>query len=135
MRSLDTNVLLRAILRDDIAQTHIVVELLELPALVTITVVQETFWVLTSHASFSVVAAVDALRRLMALPMINFANSEAVGWALGKAAAGADFADMLHLAQSGAADSFATFDRGIARHADNTTPPVETLQTSTASRP
>lgn len=127
--------LLRAILRDDDAQALIAVELLEMPALVTITVVQETFWVLTSHAGFSVMAAAEALRRLTGLPMITFANVEAVCWALGKAAAGADFADMLHLAQSGAADSFATFDRGIARHAGDSIPPVEILQASTARRP
>lgn len=63
----------------------------------------------------------------MSLETLTFTHAAAVEWALTRAHDGADFADMLHLALSSAADSFATFDRGMARHADASVVAVETF--------
>ncbi len=127
MRSLDSNVLLRALLGDDPVQTPIAERLLAEPALISPTVTLETYWVLTSRARLPAEDAAAMLEMLMTLPGLTFADAGAVRWALARAAAGADFADMLHIATSAGADSFATFDRGIARHAVDSPVPVETL--------
>jgi predicted nucleic-acid-binding protein len=127
LRSLDTNILLRALLGDDPVQSPIAERLLAEPALVGLTVMLETFWVLTARARMPATRAAAMLDMLMAVPALTFADAGAVRWALERAAAGADFADMLHLATSAGADSFATFDRGIAGHENNSPVPVETL--------
>ena len=127
MRSLDTNILLRAMLGDDPVQSPIAERLLAEPALVGLTVTLETFWVLTARARMPATSAAAMLEMLMAVPTLTFADAGAVRWALTRAAVGADFADMLHLATSVGADSFATFDRGIARCAGDSPVPVETV--------
>jgi predicted nucleic-acid-binding protein len=127
LRSLDTNVLLRALLNDDPVQTPIAERLLAEPALISLTVTLETFWVLTSRARLPAAHAAAMFEMLLAIPRLTFADAGAVRWALERVAAGADFADMLHVATSAGADSFATFDHGIARHAANSPVQVETL--------
>ncbi len=127
MRSLDTNILLRALLGDDPVQSPIAERLLAEPALVGLTVALETFWVLTARARMPATSAATMLEMLTAVPTLTFADAGAVRWALAHAAVGADFADMLHLATSAGADSFATFDRGIASHAGDSPVLVETL--------
>lgn len=114
-------------LRDHPRQTPIAVALLHEPALLTVTVTLELFWVLTSRAKIPVPDAVEMICQLMRLPTLEVADAKAVAWALDRAAAGADFADMLHLALSGTADSFITFDRDIARFAADAVVPVEIL--------
>lgn len=127
MRSIDTNVLVRAILDDTPAQTVIATAILSSPCLITPTVVLELVWLLSSSGRQSRAEVVDNLGDLLAVGHIRFAEERAVRWALEKFAAGADFADMLHLALSEGADCFATFDRSIARHATDSPVPVETL--------
>ena len=45
------------------------------------------------------------------------------GWAIDRLEAGADFADMMHIATAAGATSFATFDRGVEQKA-GTAPPI-----------
>ena len=127
MRSLDTNILLRALLGDDPVQSPIAERLLAEPALVGLTVTLETFWVLTARARMPAANAAAMLDMLMKVPNLIFADAGAVRWALARASAGADFADMLHVAASAGADSFATFDRGISGHVSDSAVPIETL--------
>lgn len=51
------------------------------------------------------------LRAFLGLPQVQVADPEAVEAALRGYEAGLDFAEALHLALSGDADEFATFDR------------------------
>lgn len=126
MRSLDTNVLLRALLGDDPVQTPIAERLLAEPAFVGLTVVLETFWVLTARSRMSTANTAAMLTMLVNMPNLTFADVGSVRWALAHTAAGADFADMLHVATSAGADSFVTFDRAIAHHATDAPVAVET---------
>jgi len=127
IRSLDTNVVARLILNDDAAQVAAAVAVLDQPVLVLPTVLQETAWVLESLRDLSRAVIAAQLRDFLTLPTVVAADTGAVGWAIDRYAEGADFADMLHLALSTTADAFTTFDRRIARHADPSVIPVETL--------
>lgn len=127
MRSIDTNVLARFVLRDHPAQSAIADQLLATRCWIGITVTLELWWVLTTVGRYSAVGAAEALTAIAAIDNVVMAHDEAVTWAASRAAQGADFADMLHLALSGGADAFSTFDKGIAAHADGAPVPVETL--------
>lgn len=127
MKSLDTNVLLRAVLWDDERQSETANRYLGGRAYLTVTVLLETQWVLRKLERRARVDVVTSLRDIVALPNLTVAHRDAVMWALDRYAEGADFADMIHLALSGASDGFVTFDVDIARHADASVVPVETL--------
>lgn len=127
MRSLDTNVVVRIILNDDPTQSLMARSVLAAKCLLTTTVVLESFWVLTSVAGLTALQAAAELSDLVDGPTVHAPDLTAINQALAKVAEGADFADMLHLALSGQADCFTTFDRKIARHADDSTIPVELL--------
>jgi predicted nucleic-acid-binding protein len=127
LRSLDTNIIARAVLNDDPVQSPVARRLLAQPAMLLPTVLLEAFWLLSPPQRLSRPGAIAALSSLLDLPALHVPDREAVRFALQRAAAGADFADMLHLALSAGADMFATFDKGIAAHANGAPVPVETL--------
>lgn len=127
LRSLDTNVIARAVLKDDPVQTPIARQILAEPAIVLPSVVMEAYWLINSPHRLSKQETISVLIDLLDLPKLVVSDRDAVLFALKKAVDGADFADMLHLALSGGADTFATFDRAIAAHADGAPVPVETL--------
>lgn len=119
MIAVDTNVVLRFVTNDDQAQADRATEVFEGGAvLVTRTVLLEAEWVLrTSHYRFGRERIASILRKLLGLPGLTVDDPPAVARALDWYEAGLDFADALHLASSGAATEFATFDRKLARRA------------------
>lgn len=114
-------------LQDNAAQAGIANRLLATPCWIGITVTLELWWVLTTAGRFLATGAADALQAIAAMETVTLEHSEPVIWAAQRAAEGADFADMLHLALSAGSDCFATFDKSIARHTENSPVPVETL--------
>jgi predicted nucleic-acid-binding protein len=127
IRSVDTNVLVRLLIEDDEAHRTIVEAIIFGGSILIATVVQEAVWVWTSRYRLTSGDIVPQLMDVLDAPLVRCADRTAISWALAKFETGADFADMLHLALSGAADCFATFDQGIARHTDDDVIPVETL--------
>ena len=127
LRSLDTNIIARAVLNDDPVQSPLARQLIAEPAIVLPSVFMEAFWVLSVPHRLTRPATLDALTRLLDLSTLIVPDRTSVLFALNKAAAGADFADMLHLSLSGGADCFTTFDQRLAGHADGAPVPVETL--------
>jgi predicted nucleic-acid-binding protein len=127
IRSIDTNVVVRLILRDHEQQVAAAVAVLDEAVLLLPTVVQESVWVLESVRDLTRATITAQLRDFLTLPTLIVADADAVAWAIDQYAEGADFADMLHLALSRAADVFTTFDRRIARYADPSVVRVETL--------
>jgi predicted nucleic-acid-binding protein len=118
MRVLDTNVLVRLFVRDNLQQRNIAAGLVKEPFLVLHTVLVELIWVLSSRYNIDRIAFVAELRVLLGAPEARFTSANAVMWALDRYEAGADFADMLHfaLAEELGATSFATFDKRIKPH-------------------
>jgi predicted nucleic-acid-binding protein len=118
MIGLDTNVVVRFLTRDDPAQALRARALIETgAAFVPRTVVLETQWVLRTIYHFERSAIAAALMGLLRLPGVEIEDRPTVARALDWCGQGLDFADALHLASSGRAEAFATFDRALRRRA------------------
>ena len=118
MISLDTNIVLRLLVRDDPAQTAQAAALVrDNEVLVTTTVLLETEWVLRSRYRVPRSTILVGLRRLIRLDRLTVDHPTVAAGALDWFEAGLDLADALHLASSGSATEFATFDRKLARGA------------------
>jgi len=114
--AVDTNVLVRLITKDQAAQAARASRLLQKEQVwVAKTVLLETDWVLRSLYGFAQQDVGDALRKLAGLPSVELEDASAVAQALAWLDAGIDFADGLHLASRGEANSFATFDERFAK--------------------
>ena len=97
------------------------------PALLLSTVVTETVWVL-SGKGWPRAAITAALRRLLLeFEHLLVPDEDALIWATNHFETGGDFADLLHVALSGQASSFATFDRKLERHCDGAPVRIELL--------
>jgi len=127
MISVDTNLLARFLLKDDPVQHRRAVAVLESDAevYIPVTVLLELAWVLKARdATREEILA--ALRGILALPRVRSQHEDAVRIALGWVEAGMDPADALHLALSGKASRFLTFDTALARQSGKlrTQPPA-----------
>ena len=118
MIAVDTNLVVRFLARDDPAQAARAKALIEAqPILLLKTVLLESEWVLRTSFGFDRAAIGEALRRLIGLPGVEVEDRAAVARAFAWFDQGLDFADALHLASSGGAAAFATFDRALRRRA------------------
>lgn len=116
MIGLDTNVVVRVLIRDEPSQTKRALELFESEALwMSKTVLLETEWVLRSAYSLSRGEILEGIRKLLGYPHVKVEDRLVVLRALHWSESGLDFADALHLASVGPADRFATFDGPLAR--------------------
>jgi len=118
MLAVDTNIVVRYLVRDDAAQTARADRLLHTQQILLLkSVILETEWVLRYRYGFDRQAIVASLRALSGLPEVHLEDAPVVAQALTWFSAGMDFADALHLASSGAASRFATFDRAMVSSA------------------
>jgi predicted nucleic-acid-binding protein len=131
MRSVDTNVLVRALVRDDPVQSPRAEALLREAALyVPVTVVLELEWVLRSRYAFTPRRVARAMQLLVAIPNLTVGERDAVLAAAARSASGWDFADALHHALSVGCEDFVTLDHTLARQAvraEDLSPPVTRL--------
>ena len=117
MISLDTNVMVRIVTRDDPDQAEKAKKLIEqadrlwLPK----TVLLETEWVPRYCYGLSREVILLAFWKLLGYRPLTVEDRGAAKQALDWYAAGLDFADALHLASSREAGRFATFDRKLAK--------------------
>jgi predicted nucleic-acid-binding protein len=116
--AVDTNVLVRYLVEDDVRQTDRAEAVLRSGAvMVPNTVLLETEWVLRTSYRFDRSAIADGIKKLLGLPGVQSEDGTTAGQALAWYAQGLDFADALHLASSGRAEAFATFDQALRRKA------------------
>ena len=112
MKALDTNILARYLLGDDLRQAEAAARLLESGErwFVPVTVALELAWVLRSEG----VAKADVITALPGMEW-QFAGEwrQALAWAEG----GLDVADALHLALAGKCEAMLTFDERFAARA------------------
>lgn len=128
MIAVDTNVLARFYLNDDAAQAEWAARLLEKEEVfVPKTVLLELEWVLRGVARVTPAGIARSLTHLLDLPNVHVEDEAAVRTAIGAFSQGMDFGDALHLASSGRARRFATFDARLAKRASRSLPrpPVE----------
>ena len=127
MKAIDTNVLVRFLVKDDVRQASRARKLIESNAIfIPKTVLLETEWVLRYTYEFERAAVNQALEKVCGLSQVTVENTSSVTQALAWHAGGFDFADALHLASSQNAQSFSSFDRSLRQKAKQAhTIPVE----------
>lgn len=112
MRAIDANVVVRYLTRDDpgqAAKARAVVDAGDV--FVGTTVLLETEWVLRSVYGLPSQDVADALRAFAGLPGVSVESPAFLAGALGRARAGMDFADALHLGAATNCEEMLTFDR------------------------
>ena len=118
MRAVDTNVLVRAIVNDDTAQSARAIALLtEAEVFIPVTVILELELVLRSRYAFAPELVAQAIAKITALGNVVVGEQEAVLSAASRAAQGWDFADALHVALSQGCDDFTTLDAELVKRA------------------
>lgn len=121
MRAIDTNVLVRALVRDDDAQSSRAEALLTSgeKLYIPITVILECEWVLRSRYGFSPKLIAEAIVGITALANTVVGERAAVLLAAAKAEQGWDFADALHHALSIGCEDFVTLDAALVKRSAN----------------
>lgn len=128
MRAVDTNVLARLILQDDVRQAELAADVLRDPVWVSTSVWVELGWVLSKRLKLERTVIGDALSVILAMDSVHVADRSGLEWAISRYRHGADWADVVHLvAARGVADRFVTFDRVLADLAAPCSVPIETL--------
>jgi predicted nucleic-acid-binding protein len=118
MISVDTNVVVRLLTRDDEDQFQKAYALFsEAEIYLCETVLLETEWVLRHAYAFSQSAIGDALQKMILLPNVRVSDATRIALALDWHQKGLDFADALHLAGSQHTESMATFDKKLVKRA------------------
>ena len=121
--ALDTNVLVRLIMRDDEVQFGLARALLDRGRVfVSLSSLMEAEWVLRKRYGLRPHAIVTAFRDVLALEQVVVELEDLASWALDRTELGADYADMVLLVAARHAELFATFDRRIERDAGKDTP-------------
>ena len=118
MLVIDTNLLVRFAVADDLGQYNQVVDLLEDNRVrILFTVLLETEWVLRSRYSYKPKDFISLVNFLLSQEHIIFDNSQQVCDAIRYHDGGMDFADALHCAQTEV--RFCTFDRKLSKKAES----------------
>lgn len=118
MIAVDTNVIVRIVTHDDPEQAQRAVALFERERIfIAKTVLLEVEWVLRFSYQLPREVIAPTLRKVLGLHNVEVENPDDVFIALNGYEQGLDFADALHLASSGSAEGFATFDQKMAKRA------------------
>ena len=112
MLVLDTNVLVRLIIEDNIEQTAIAKQAIEGQQVwISATVLLELAWVLRSNYKFKRQTVVDVLELLLDTQNFHIEDESAVRQSCHWFKQQGDFADALHLARTQYRGAFLTFDK------------------------
>lgn len=118
MIAIDTNVLIRFLTQDDPEQYQKSVQIFaNEDVFIPDTVILEAEWVLRYAYHFNPEQIVTALRKLFGLPNVTLRDADVLALALAWHAAGLDFDDALHLAQSAHCEQMLTFDHRFVSRA------------------
>lgn len=116
--AVDTNVIVRLLRQDHPDQARRAAELFANDEVfIPLTVILETEWVLRSAYKLPRDEIAAALRAIVDLKGVTVDRAEDVHVALNASEQGLDFADVLHLTQSGGRKAFFTFDHGLTAQA------------------
>ena len=116
MTGLDTNVVVRLIVRDDPNQLRRAVALVQAgPCWISTTVLLETAWVLRAAYGYDSAKIVEAFSVLLSMQSVTVQAPTTAARALDWHDEGMDFADALHLASASGQRRFATFDKHLRR--------------------
>lgn len=122
MRSIDTNILVRWLMRDDAEQAAIADEIMAGNIEIPHTVLLEFEWVMRSVGKAAREDISGMMQYLLAVDTVYIEKRDLVRWAVERYVAGADWADMIHLVAINSGDNFLTFDRSLGKDAGPGTP-------------
>ena len=122
MKAIDTNIVARLLLDDDVGQAAIARSLVDGGVFVPLTVLLETAWVLRSRYGLSREAVADYLLGLIEIPTVTVPEPDAVAWAISRSAKRGDLADLVHIVASLGASEFLTFDQDVVNDASPDSP-------------
>lgn len=129
MKAVDTNMVLRALVQDEPKQPAAAQTILEGGAFITSGVWIECEWVLRSGYRWHRERIAQAFASLLDTGTVEVSDLTGLSWAIDRYAAGADWADMIHLVDSSEQRVFVTFERRLAGRAGPATPAaIETLR-------
>ena len=112
MRAVDANVVVRYLTGDDPGQAARAKAAIDAGnVFVSTTVLLESAWVLRSVYGLAGEEAAAALRAFSGLPGVSVESPDLIAEALGRAEAGMDVADALHLGAAARCEALLTFDR------------------------
>ncbi len=112
MIAVDTNVVVRLLVEDDLEQATRARQLFTSEQIfIPDTVILETAWVLSYSYGLDAATVAAGLRRLFGLANVHLRNPAEMALALEWHDRGLDFADALHLAQAAHCTRMVTFDR------------------------
>jgi predicted nucleic-acid-binding protein len=123
MIAVDTNVMVRMLTGDDLAQQEAAVAFLAgNDCFVQSTVILEIEWILRSVHRYLPGQIVEAFSVLLRTDRLDVEQPERLELALAGMRNGLDFADAFHIAGAQEAAAFATFDKDLAKRAGATFP-------------
>ena len=115
-KTVDTNVLVRALVDEDSEQSRIAAKVLTLEAVhVPVTVILETEWVLRSSYKLGRQRVCELLGSVMGLENVDVDQRQMVGAAIAAHGEGFDFADAMHVNSAGNSVAFLTFDKELLK--------------------
>lgn len=118
MVAVDTNVVVRLLVKDHPAQTARAAAIFaESPIYIPKTVLLEAAWVLGDAYGLDNAEIVRLLRGVSGLSNVVLEDPQVILEAFVAFESGVDFADALHVASSAGAERFVTFDRRLVRKA------------------
>jgi predicted nucleic-acid-binding protein len=118
MQAVDTNVVVRYLTGDDVAQAARARGLIDGGDVwLGLTVVLETAWVLRSAYRFPQADIIAAFRTLAGQPTVHVENAGVLAQALTLCDGGLDFADALHVSVAATVGGFSTFDAALVARA------------------
>jgi predicted nucleic-acid-binding protein len=128
VRAIDTNIIVRFLTADHRGQARSARAVIEAGDIfIPTTVLLESEWVLRSGYGFAADRIAQSLQGLAGLPGVTVEEPPVLAQALHWMREGMDFADAIHLAKSGGCTAFLTFDRKLAKLAEDRSPvPVKT---------
>lgn len=128
MKAVDTNDVVRLMVKDDPLQTPVAFAIFEQPVFLSQGVLIETEWVLRNHYRWPRDRISDAFGELLRIETVTTKDFDLLLWCLDRYRVGADLADMLHIVSARETDAFPTFDRGLGQAVGVDAPlPVELL--------
>lgn len=122
IRTVDTCVLARWLMRDDPVQTPIADRIMDGPIEITHTVLLELGWLMMSVGRMSREQFADTAFALLAIEQAVIDNRDRLRWAVERFRVGADWADMIHIAAVDAGTMFASFEKSLVSRAGPGTP-------------
>ncbi len=120
MAAIDTNVIVRLLVRDNLEQYDASRRLIEAEEIfIPDTVILETEWVLRFAYDYKPEQICGALRRLFGLPNVRLSNVLLVAQAIRWHEDGLDFADAFHLSLSQHQATMKTFDEKFIKRSED----------------